>query len=131
MAHFAVIDENNAVTAVNVIADEDCLDGENESEAVGIAFCESLWGSGTYKQTSYTNRIRKQFAEVGGTYDPVRDEFVAFKPFASWTLNATNDWVAPITKPADTSTHVYEWDEDVYQGDNTLGWIEIELATDF
>jgi hypothetical protein len=42
MAHFAVLDGSNSVTAVNVIADADCLDGESESEAVGIAFCEAL-----------------------------------------------------------------------------------------
>ena len=43
MAHFAVIDGSNVVTNVNVIADADCLDGDdNESEAVGIAFCETL-----------------------------------------------------------------------------------------
>jgi hypothetical protein len=127
MAHFAVLDENNTVTAVNVIADADCLDGETESEAVGIAFCESLWGAGTYKQTSYNNKIRKQFAEVGGTYDPVRNEFIKIKPYASWTLNATNDWTAPINKPDDGK--IYEWNESAYQADNTNGWDEIIVPT--
>ena len=62
MAHFAQLNDSNVVLAVNVIADADCLDGDdNESEAVGIAFCKSLWGSDTtWKQTSYNNRIRKQ-----------------------------------------------------------------------
>ncbi len=127
MAHFAVLDENNIVTAVNVIADTDCLDGETESEAVGIAFCESLWGAGTYKQTSYNNNIRKQFAEVGGTYDSVRNEFIKIKPYASWTLNATNDWTAPINKPDDGK--IYEWNESAYQADNTNGWDEIIVPT--
>ena len=120
MAHFAVLDGSNNVTAVNVIADADCLDGESESEAVGIAFCEALWGAGTYKQTSYNGNIRKQYAMVGGTYDPVRDEYVDIKDFASWTLNATNDWIAPLVKPEGN----YYWDEDAYQVDNTTGWVE-------
>ena len=121
MAHFAVLDGSNNVTAVNVIADADCLDGESESEAVGIAFCESLWGAGTYKQTSYNNNMRKQFAKVGGTYDPVRDEYVAVKPSASWTLDSKNDWQPPIPKPAPN----YRWDESAHQADNSTGWIEI------
>tara|TARA_R110002167_G_scaffold319973_1_gene525825 strand:+ start:314 stop:694 length:381 start_codon:yes stop_codon:yes gene_type:complete len=121
MAHFAVIDGSNNVTAVNVIADADCLDGDgNESEAVGITFCEALWGAGTYKQTSYNGNIRKQYAMVGGTYDPVRNEYVDIKDFASWTLNATNDWTAPLVKPEGN----YYWDEDAYQVDNTTGWVE-------
>ena len=37
MAHFAVLDENNIVTAVNVIADADCLDGETESIRIEAA----------------------------------------------------------------------------------------------
>ena len=52
MAHFAQLDDSNVVLAINVIADADCLDGETESEAVGIAFCKSLWGADTiWKQT--------------------------------------------------------------------------------
>ena len=57
MAHFAQLDDSNVVLAVNVIADADCLDGETESEAVGVAFCKSLWGADTiWKQTSYKTR---------------------------------------------------------------------------
>ena len=121
MAHFAVIDGSNVVTNVNVIADADCLDGDgNESEAVGIAFCETLWGVGTYKQTSYNHRIRKQYAMVGGTYDTSADEFVNPQPWASWTLNSDNDWEAPITKPSGLGD--WGWDETLYQSDNTKGW---------
>ena len=55
MAHFAQLNKINEVVTVNVIADSDCQDSEgNESEAVGIAFCQSLWGADTtWKQTSY------------------------------------------------------------------------------
>tara|TARA_R110001606_G_scaffold356936_1_gene508366 strand:+ start:104 stop:502 length:399 start_codon:yes stop_codon:yes gene_type:complete len=129
MAHFAVLNDSNVVTAVNVVADADCLDGDgNESEAVGIAFCESLWGSGTYKQTSYNNRIRKQYAVVGGTYDASANQFVKIQPYASWTLNSDNDWVAPIAKPSDSDSVLYGWNETLYQSDNTKGW-ESKLIT--
>jgi len=129
MAHFAQLNDSNVVLAVNVIANADCLDSDgNESETIGITFCKSLWGADTiWKQTSYNNNIRKQFAEVGGTYDSVRNEFIKIKPYASWTLNATNDWTAPINKPDDGK--IYEWNESAYQADNTNGWDEIIVPT--
>ena len=96
MAHFVTLDGSNVVTTVNVIADADCEDAEgNESEAVGIAFCVNLWGAGTYKQTSYNHNTRKQFGFTGCTYDATADEYVLPKPYASWTLNSDNDWIAP------------------------------------
>ena len=125
MAHFAILDENNVVTAVNVIADTDCLDGSNnESEAVGIAFCESLFGVGTYKQTSYNSTIRKNYAGVGDIYDSSRDAFIAPKPHASWILvEDTCQWTAPITRPSNND-YIYHWVETDYQNDNTTGWKE-------
>jgi len=128
MAHFAVLDENNIVTAVNVIADADCLDGETESEAVGIAFCTSLWGSATYKQTSYNNTIRKNFAGVGYKYDSTKDAFIEPQPFPSWILDdETCKYNAPLDHPTVGKDLVmYEWDEDLYQSDNTKGWVEGE-----
>ena len=119
MAHFAQLNDSNIVLAINVIADADCLDGATESEAVGITFCKSLWGADTiWKQTSFNGTIRKQFAVVGGSYDPTRNEFVGLSPWASWVLNATNDWTAPLVKPDGN----YEWSETAYQADNTTGW---------
>ena len=73
MAHFAQLNDSNTVLTINVIADADCLDGDgNESEAVGVSFCEGLFGVGTYKQTSYNTYANKHFDadgnEDGGTY---------------------------------------------------------------
>ena len=127
MAHFVSLDENNLVTAINVIADSDCLDGDgNESEAVGIAFCETLFDGGTWKQTSYNDRIRKQYAVIGGRYDPTRDEFILLQEFPSWTLNATNDWTPPNVQPEDTADTWYYWDETAYQANNEHGWTPME-----
>jgi len=42
MAHFAQLDDNNVVTQVIVVANEELLDNGVESEAKGIAFCQSL-----------------------------------------------------------------------------------------
>jgi len=75
MAHFARI-ENNIVREVIVVNNEVLLDSEGiEQEAIGIAFCEELFG-GTWIQTSYNRNFRKHYAAAGMTYDPDKDEFV-------------------------------------------------------
>lgn len=75
MAHFAQLDDNNIVTQVIVVNNNELLDETgNESEAKGIAFCQSLFG-GNWKQTSYNANFRKNYAGIGFTYDPVADEF--------------------------------------------------------
>jgi len=126
MAHFAQLDDSNVVLKVNVIADADCLDGDgNESEAVGIAFCKSLWGADTnWIQTSYNETIRKNYAEVGSTYDASKDAFIDYKEVASWVLDETTcKWKAPLAYPDDGKD--YGWDEDAYQADNSTGWVEL------
>ncbi len=121
MAHFAQIDENNIVLTVIVVGDEDCQDeAGNESEAVGIAFSKSLLGEGTnWVQTSYNDRIRKNFAGIGYTWDVERDAFYAPQPYPSWSLDeGTCYWEAPVPYPEDadpTQGILYVWDEDNIQ----------------
>jgi len=115
MAHFAQL-ENNIVTQVIVVNNNELLDNGVESEAKGIAFCQSLFG-GTWIQTSYNGNIRKNYAGIGHTYDPVRDAFIAPKPYNSWVLDEdTCRWTAPIPYPQDDKK--YSWDE------LTVSWIE-------
>ena len=64
MAHFAQLDETNIVTQVIVVHNNELLDNGVESEAKGVAFCQSLFG-GTWVQTSYNGNIRKNFAGIG------------------------------------------------------------------
>ena len=116
MAYFAQLNDENIVTQVIAVANEELLDNGTESEAKGIAFCQSLLG-GNWKQTSYNRRIRKNFAGIGCAYDSQRDAFIPPKPFASWTLNEdTCLWNAPTPMPTDNK--YYQWDE------NTLAWVE-------
>lgn len=104
MAHFAEIDSNNIVTRVLVVPDE--------QEHRGQDFLANELGlGGTWVQTSYNNRIRKNYAGIGYTYDAVRDAFIPLKPYASWLLNEdTCQWEAPIPYPTDDI--MYEWDEE-------------------
>jgi hypothetical protein len=86
MAHFAQLDETNIVTQVIVVHNNELLDNGVELESKGIAFCQSLFG-GNWIQTSYNGNIRKNFAGIGFTYDPVRDVFIPPKPEGDWVLN--------------------------------------------
>tara|TARA_B100001094_G_scaffold258019_1_gene257695 strand:+ start:1404 stop:1787 length:384 start_codon:yes stop_codon:yes gene_type:complete len=121
MAHFAELNDSNVVLRVVVIADSDCLDSEDkESEAVGIAFCEGLFGSGTWKQTSYNGNIRSTYANPGSTYNPSKDKFIPTSPYPSWVLNSDDNWESPLGDPPEVDN--YSWDESAYQADNTKGW---------
>jgi hypothetical protein len=126
MAHFAILDESNIVTRVEVINNAVVLDGDDvEQEQLGINFLISLYGAGNYKQTSYNGNIRKNYAGIGYTYDSGRNAFIAPKPYPSWTLvEDTCRWTAPVEEPDDDK--VYDWNEDVYQADNNNGWEERE-----
>lgn len=119
MAHFAEIDENNIVLRVIVVSDLDCKDSdENESEEVGALFCANLFG-GTWKQTSYNSRIRKNYASIGAKFDAERDAFIPPQPFTGWALNEeTCQWEPPIPYPADGK--MYIWLEE------TQSWVLFE-----
>jgi len=104
MAHFAEIDSNGVVLRVLVVPDE--------QEHRGQDFLANELGlGGTWVQTSYNNRIRKNYAGIGYTYDSGRDAFIPPKPYESWLLNEdTCQWEAPIPYPTDGV--MYAWDEE-------------------
>jgi hypothetical protein len=118
MAHFAKLDENNLVTQVVVVDNKDILDEQNnESEDIGTQLCNNLLG-GTWKQTSYNNNIRYNYAGVGFTYDSTRDAFYEPQPYPSWTLNEdTCQWDSPVPYPtvSEGSEEFYNWDEETIQ----------------
>ena len=108
MAHYAVLDTNNVVTEV--------ITGIDENELIEGLDPEIWYGnfrSQICKRTSYNHNIRKQFAGIGFTYDELSDEFVAPQPFASWTLDANNDWQPPTPKP----------EGDFYWDEGSLLWV--------
>jgi hypothetical protein len=76
MAHFAKI-ENNKVTTVINVANNDCGGGEfPESEPIGQAFIASLGLSGLWLQTSYNANFRNIYASINDTYDQILDVFI-------------------------------------------------------
>lgn len=111
MAHYAFLDENNIVTEV--------ITGRNEDEIVdGISDWEEAYGQirgQVCKRTSYNNNIRKQYAGIGYSYNPVADVFIAPQPYPSWSLDDNFDWQPPTPAP---SGFGWLWDEA------TLGWVK-------
>ena len=89
MSYFALLNEKNIVVDVLRGRQEDDGKEQELSERTGQ----------TYKQTSFNNRIRKQFAGIGYTYDETADVFIAPQPFPSWTLDAQHDWQPPTPRP--------------------------------
>lgn len=120
MAHFAQLNGNNVVVQVIVVNNATI---ENlqfpESNPVGIAFCQSLYGADTvWQQTSYNASFRKNYAGVGFTFDADLDAFIPQQPYPSWILNTTTcQWEAPVPYPNDGK--LYTWDEA------TLSWVEV------
>tara|TARA_R110000822_G_scaffold304660_1_gene429933 strand:- start:43 stop:549 length:507 start_codon:yes stop_codon:yes gene_type:complete len=104
--------------------------GENDMHIDGETYCQNLFKGGTWKQTSYNNNFRKQYAGVGYVYNETKNKFLNKQPYASWSLDVNDDWKAPITFPSiiDDETYpsvwfyIINWDEAAYQADNTKGW---------
>jgi len=123
MASFAKLNENNEVTTVIKVDDNQIIDKETgeEDEILGIAFCKQLFG-GRWLQTSFSGKIRKRCASPGMLYNEQYDAFIHPKPFPSWIFNEeTLDWEAPKPKPTPETTpnppeeKTPVWDEDVQE----------------
>jgi len=75
MAHYAYLDDNNIVTEV--------ITGIDETELIEGLDPETWYGNfrgQVCKRASYNNKIRYNYASIGGTYDPIDDAFIAPMP---------------------------------------------------
>ena len=152
MAHFAELesktdptgftsDTHLVVKRVIVVANEEVPSDEH---ADGETWCVNFFGGGTWKQTSYNNNFRKQYAGIGFTYDPAKNTFISPQPFTSWALDANDDWQAPVTYPTVTTygsndpldRYIISWDEegqkwtakDLEDPQNNFNWDASALA---
>lgn len=121
MAHFARIGLDNIVLDVVVVNNDVIKDSNgNEDENLGIEFLRGITGHYTWKQTSYTGSIRKNYAGVGYTYDSKLDAFYEPQPYPSWTLNTTTCLWEPPTPRPEGDGKIYKWEE------TSKSWIEVE-----
>ena len=107
MAHFAELDANNIVLRICVV---DNTYVPSDKHIDGESWCVDFWG-GTWKQTSYNNNFRKQFAIIGDTYDVAKDKFIRPQTHPSWLLDGNDDWQPPVAKPENHP--LYIWDESI------------------
>jgi hypothetical protein len=122
MAYFAKLGTGNIIENVISINNSVITDANGvEQEQLGVDFINKLYNTrDVWKQTSYNNNIRKNFAGIGFQYDQTRDAFIPPKPFNSWILNeSTCLWNAPVAYPTDGE--LYTWNE------STLTWDIVEV----
>jgi len=95
MASFAKIGLNSKVIEVLSVHNDVLKDADGvEQEVLGVDFLTKLLGWSIWKQTSYNNNIRKNYAGIGYSYDEERDAFIPPKPNSSSVLNEdTCQWV--------------------------------------
>lgn len=115
MAHFAQINENNIVTNVLVIP--------NEEEHRGQDYLANDMGfGGTWLQCSYNTMnnehhlggtpFRGNYPGPGFKYDSALDAFIPPKPeeYPSWILGEKIQWKPPVNPPDDSGN--WQWNED-------------------
>ena len=113
MAHYAFLNENNVVTEV--------ITGIDETELIEGLDPEIWYGNFRGQRcvrTSYSGKIRKQYACVGFTYNESEDIFIQPQPFPSWSIDDNYDWQPPTPKPEGN----YYWDE------TALAWVAVPVG---
>jgi len=112
MAHFAKLGVGNIVEQVIVVSNDIAT-----TEQAGVDFINQLYNTrDVWKQTSYNNNIRKNYAGIGYQYDQQRDAFIEPKPFNSWILNEdTCQWQSPVARPTTIleNNQYYSWNESI------------------
>jgi hypothetical protein len=101
--NFAVID---GINIVNTIKAESLEIAEEISGKTCVEYSDDI--------------IHKVYP--GGTYE--NGKLLAIKPWDSWILNDSNDWVAPKEEPLPTETTRWLWDED------NVEWVEVLKAVE-
>ena len=141
MAHFAKLDANNVVEQVIVVSNDDIKDNSGtEVESIGVAFCQKLLGASTnWKQTSYNNNFRGNYAGIGMTYAEnvatlgvaSTDIFIGVNTHPSWSVGVnTAQWYPPanpgdapaLTNAQQTAGKYYVWNETDYNADPSTAW---------
>ena len=114
MSHFAKVYMDGVVEEV-IVAEQDYIDSLPVEE--GYTWIKTSYNTkGNVHYSPITSipdggiPFRKNYAQIGGTYDAVRDAFIPQQPFNSWILDdETCLWMPPIPKPDDGK--LYYWGE--------------------
>ena len=102
MVHFAEIDPTTNIVKRIIVC---------ESKE----WCEKTFG-GTWIKTYYRTE-GTNFAGIGWTYHPDRDNFSSPQPYPSWTLDDQCNWQPPVARPVGEGP--YTWNEETQSWDET------------
>jgi len=120
MAHYAFLNDQNIVVDVIVGKDEgeDGIDWEDYYGKVrGLTCKRTSYNTESGKHRNGGVPFRKNFAAIGGTYDPVRDAFIPPCEFVGWKLNEqTLQWEPPHHPPSPSAYNFWnndkqDWDQ--------------------
>jgi hypothetical protein len=72
-------------------------------------------------------------------YNASKNKFLSVQPYASWALDSSDDWKAPITYPSVVTDgesppvwfYNIRWNETKYNADNDTGWEATKSNDDF
>ena len=129
MAHFAELKQKTDPTGFTsdkhwivervIVVDNKHVPGDEHVD--GETWCKNFFGEATvWKQTSYNANFRKKYAGRGDRYDYDKNKFLCPQQYQSWTLDANDDWQAPVTSPLEhdinyRDTYIINWDEENQQ----------------
>ena len=144
MAHYAQLGVDNIVTSVWTLDNINSMTvGGIEKDEIGQAYLKEHHGDLTLVKCSYNTTegnhlkggtpLRANYPGVGWYYNSTHDIFHEPRPkdkdgesCASWTLNNTTGiYEPPIPRPDGSVGSYWVWDESVYNGDNTKGWVSL------
>lgn len=131
MGHYAKVEDGIVIDVI--VADIDYINTLDDASSWIKTSYNTRFGV-HYQPDSNTpsadqsKALRKNYAQIGHLYSAEHDMFHAPQPFDSHTLNTeTGDWDAPLPKPDLLEGQLLVWDEDLYQSDNTQGWVIIDV----
>jgi len=142
MKYFAHINSGNVVINVYTVSDTDA-----PTEEAGVAFLKKTVkiNNGTQLKechkgpTGSWNDNTGYYPGDGYVYDEAKGGFVPPQLFPSWAWNSTTKkyeppiampnppaWAGDFPTPEEQEAinKTYTWDEELYQSDNTKGWVE-------
>jgi hypothetical protein len=103
MVHFAEIDPTTNIVKRIIVCDSK-------------EWCEKTFG-GTWVRTYYRTE-GTNFAGIGWTYHPDRDNFSSPQPYPSWTLDDQCNWQPPVARPEGEG--LYTWNEETQSWESNL-----------
>ena len=103
MVHFAEIDPTTNIVKRIIVCDSK-------------EWCEKTFG-GTWVRTYYRTE-GTNFAGIGWTYHPDRNNFSSPQPYPSWTLDDQCNWQPPVARPVGEAP--YTWNEETRSWESNL-----------